>query len=402
MATSRLRAAVLAGRHRAHPRGAVRRRRRTRRGPRRPRVHDEQITFQDVVPLPRLAPRHPRRAPSPSPAAHRHHHAAAGRHHRLHRPAHRRHQELGLLHLDLPGHRVGFDATELVASWNADTPAGTWIQVEMQGTYNTGGHTPGTSWAAGPTATPTSSAPASNRPGRPLVDDLDRHLLHRRRRQRRAAAGLPAAADPLPGARPGRSPRVVHARRDELQRAGPLHRRAERRAHRLGHRAGRAALLAEHPHRRTTPSTTAAARPGARPRPRRWWSSTGAAARPTRTPPGSTRPTPDPQVNHAARMIYDYQYEGAGNWPFNTAYAASFPGLDAKVTRLHSLDEAERFIKAGIPVVTSQSFLARSWTGRTTAPPGTCSSSSVSPPTATSSSTTRRRRQRRGAQRLPA
>src|SRR5262249_1818873 len=29
----------------------------------------------------------------------------------------------------------------------------------------------------------------------------------------------------------------------------------------------------------------------------------------------------------------------------------------ALVTRLHSLDEVERFIKAGIPVVTSQSFL---------------------------------------------
>ncbi|MEK8108536.1 C39 family peptidase [Micromonospora sp. M12] len=35
---------------------------------------------------------------------------------------------------------------------------------------------------------------------------------------------------------------------------------------------------------------------------------------------------PDPTVNHAARMTYDYAYDGAGNWPFNTAYAASFPG----------------------------------------------------------------------------
>ncbi|GAB3948327.1 hypothetical protein GCM10027614_45200 [Micromonospora vulcania] len=67
---------------------------------------------------------------------------------------------------------------------------------------------------------------------------------------------------------------------------------------------------------------------------------------------------PDPTVNHAARMTYDYTYDGAGNWPFNTAYAASFPGLEGRVTRLHSLDEIERFIAAGIPVVTSQSFLA--------------------------------------------
>jgi Peptidase_C39 like family len=65
----------------------------------------------------------------------------------------------------------------------------------------------------------------------------------------------------------------------------------------------------------------------------------------------------DPQVDYAARNIYDYNYEGAGNWPFNTAYAARF-GLKGFVTRLRSLNELEQFIKAGIPVVTSQSFKA--------------------------------------------
>ncbi|MEK8108537.1 hypothetical protein NKG94_33540 [Micromonospora sp. M12] len=53
------------------------------------------------------------------------------------------------------------------------------------------------------------------------------------------------------------------------------------------------------------------------------------------------------------------------------------------MTRLHSLDELERFIAAGIPVVTSQSFLASELDGRTTAPPGTSSWWSGSPPTAT-------------------
>jgi hypothetical protein len=71
---------------------------------------------------------------------------------------------------------------------------------------------------------------------------------------------------------------------------------------------------------------------------------------------------PDPTVNHAARMVFDYEYEGAGNWPFNTAYAATF-GLDAKVTRLHSLDEIEHFVKAGIPVVVSISFLGTEMDG---------------------------------------
>ena len=31
-----------------------------------------------------------------------------------------------------PAYTTGFGFTELVSSWNADTPAGTWIQVEMQ------------------------------------------------------------------------------------------------------------------------------------------------------------------------------------------------------------------------------------------------------------------------------
>lgn len=60
----------------------------------------------------------------------------------------------------------------------------------------------------------------------------------------------------------------------------------------------------------------------------------------------------DPQVDYAARYVYDYHYQGAGNWPFNAAYAASF-ALDGFVTRLRSLTEAEAFIDAGIPLVAS-------------------------------------------------
>jgi hypothetical protein len=59
---------------------------------------------------------------------------------------------------------------------------------------------------------------------------------------------------------------------------------------------------------------------------------------------------PDPWVAHAARYTYDLAYDGTGNWPFNTAYAACF-GLDAFVTRLDSLREAELFLQAGIPLV---------------------------------------------------
>jgi hypothetical protein len=60
----------------------------------------------------------------------------------------------------------------------------------------------------------------------------------------------------------------------------------------------------------------------------------------------------DPCVDHAARYTFDAAYDGTGNWPFNTAYAAHF-GLDAFVTRLRSLQEAEPFLTRGIPLVAS-------------------------------------------------
>jgi hypothetical protein len=60
----------------------------------------------------------------------------------------------------------------------------------------------------------------------------------------------------------------------------------------------------------------------------------------------------DPSVDFAARSTYDAAYRGTGNWPFNTAYANRF-GLDAFVTQLRSLAEAERFVRAGIPLVAS-------------------------------------------------
>jgi hypothetical protein len=65
----------------------------------------------------------------------------------------------------------------------------------------------------------------------------------------------------------------------------------------------------------------------------------------------------DPWVDEVARRTYDVAYEGTGNWPFNTAYAAS-RGLSAFVTRLRSLSEAETLVAAGIPVTVSVSFPA--------------------------------------------
>jgi hypothetical protein len=63
-------------------------------------------------------------------------------------------------------------------------------------------------------------------------------------------------------------------------------------------------------------------------------------------------PYAEPWVDYTARYVFDYHYNGAGNWPFNTAYAAG-RGLVGDVTMLHNLREAEPFIHAGIPLVAS-------------------------------------------------
>ena len=70
----------------------------------------------------------------------------------------------------------------------------------------------------------------------------------------------------------------------------------------------------------------------------------------------------DPWVDAVARGTYDHGYRGTGNWPFNTAYAASRTG-SAFVTRLRSLAEAEAFIAAGIPLVVSIAFTRGGLTG---------------------------------------
>jgi hypothetical protein len=63
----------------------------------------------------------------------------------------------------------------------------------------------------------------------------------------------------------------------------------------------------------------------------------------------------DPEVVHGVRRVFDRSYGGAGNWAFNTAYAGT-RGLRAYVTRLRDLTEAEAFLAAGVPLVVSVTF----------------------------------------------
>jgi hypothetical protein len=61
---------------------------------------------------------------------------------------------------------------------------------------------------------------------------------------------------------------------------------------------------------------------------------------------------PDPWVDHAARFVYDYRYQGCGNWPFNAAYASEY-GYAASVRQFKDLREAEAWVTAGVPLAAS-------------------------------------------------
>ena len=61
-------------------------------------------------------------------------------------------------------------------------------------------------------------------------------------------------------------------------------------------------------------------------------------------------------VPDAAKGTYDFTYQGTGNWPFNTGYAASFGGIHSYVTRMYSMSQVEQWIKAGVPIAISIAF----------------------------------------------
>lgn len=60
----------------------------------------------------------------------------------------------------------------------------------------------------------------------------------------------------------------------------------------------------------------------------------------------------EPRVRAAVDGIYDWIYDGHGNWPFNTAYAA-VSGLEGYVARFTTLTQAEQWVAAGVPVIAS-------------------------------------------------
>ncbi len=65
----------------------------------------------------------------------------------------------------------------------------------------------------------------------------------------------------------------------------------------------------------------------------------------------------DFDVASTARAIFDYAYNGTGNWAFNVAFSGEL-GLQAVVAYLDDLDHARRFLERGVPVIMSYSWRA--------------------------------------------
>lgn len=262
-----------------------------------------------------------------------------------------------------PLHRLSVPATEVIASWNALTPTGTWIQVELRGTYTDGTETPWYvmgRWTAGDDAEHdirrTSVDDQSD--GRSSVwtdtfsiDDAASSLRLSSYRLRLTLYRRPGT-DPAPtvwrlGAMGSDVPDrfTVPTSTPGLARELPVPRYSQE-IHAGQYpeydNGGEAwcsptssQMIVEYWGRRPTPEQLAWVEPGIQ----------------------------DPQVCHAARYTFDYQYDGCGNWPFNAAYAATYKDMQGVVTRLGSLSDVEKLVAAGIPVITSQSFLKEELTG---------------------------------------
>ncbi|MYV55080.1 peptidase C39 family protein [Streptomyces sp. SID3212] len=261
-----------------------------------------------------------------------------------------------------PVHRPAVPATELVASWNARTPAGTWIQIELRGDYSDRTRTPWYvlgRWTSG-------DGP----------DDIRRTSVDGQTDGRSSVWTDTFAVDDA----------ASGLRLASYQLRLTLYRRPGTRLTPTVHRLG--AMASDIPDRFTVPaSTPGPARELTVPRYSQnthagqypeydnggeaWCSPTSSqmiieywGRKPTAEDLAWVDPAfADPQVCHAARYTFDHQYDGCGNWPFNAAYAATYRDLNSAVTRLGSLTDVENLVRAGIPVITSQSFLQKELTG---------------------------------------
>ena len=241
----------------------------------------------------------------------------------------------------------GLSFTELVSSWNADTPPGTWLQVEMRGVISKATTTKWYvlgRWAYGEdTILRTSVGGQGDADGtvsidtffskdHPLTSYQLRVTLYRTpsttAKPRLRLVG--AVASDAPNQKPSIPTPLGGA--EGITLAVPQYSQEIHAGQYPEYDGGGEAWCSP------TSTSMVLAYWGALPPASEWsWVDPSYA---------------DPWVDNTARQVFDVHYDGAGNWPFNTAYAGG-RGLNAFVTQLRGLNEAEQFIKAGIPLVAS-------------------------------------------------
>jgi hypothetical protein len=221
------------------------------------------------------------------------------------------------------------DATflEAVPSWQADTPPGTWIEVELRASLDGGW----TDWAKlGRWHTGDAPVARGSIGGQPIVD-VDTLVLEQ-------PAGAVQARVTLETTEPDRTPRVRAlgvALSSGADRAGvvpPL---------------GLASDL-------SVPNRSQMVFPDGG---RVWCSPTSLSMVMAYWAEQVGEPGWDIPVPAVVRGVLDQSRGIAGNWPFNTAFAAAH-GLRARVLRLASLAEVEPWTDAGVPVIASIRFRA--------------------------------------------
>jgi hypothetical protein len=257
-----------------------------------------------------------------------------------------------------PEYRHGFDATQLIASWNAITPAKTWLQVEAQATTSTGAETAWYvmgRWANGDGDIQRTSVVGQDDVNASVdVDTLSTKTgVSLRSYRLRVSLYRETGTQVTPSLTSiGAMTSYVPDRFDvEKTKPGPA--------------AGielPVPAYAQNLHKGQFPQYGGGGESWCSPTSTEmvveYWGKHPDKADMSWIPSEYV----DPSVAYAARYTYDYSYDGTGNWPFNTAYAASL-GLRGHVTRLHSLNELEGYIARGIPVITSQSFLSEELDG---------------------------------------
>lgn len=69
------------------------------------------------------------------------------------------------------------------------------------------------------------------------------------------------------------------------------------------------------------------------------------------------QPELDVDVPTVCDAVFDPEWPGTGNWPFNTAFAGSLPGMRGYVARLWNIEQLQSWIDRGVPVACSVSRL---------------------------------------------